>query len=214
MKKMITQMEKEHHLFFQKSTSLVTRLVEVCFTVMNVPNVSLYWFPNSRLAPLTSPLSALGQLLALDISCNIEIIVGRPTDIPHPTHSRGKSDGAGLRFQRACSEDGAFSFNQSLGKSADGAERIKVSVEEEQPLLRRRHSFTSQRSVASSVTVQRAEESVQFIHELLSGVKFAGDRDRSKSLRPPIAVYTFGQVRNPMNSHAFDPLMYLTEYLV
>jgi len=129
-------------------------------------------------------------LLALDISCNVEIIVGRAPKLSHPNHSRGVSDGAGLQIQKALSDD-------ILGNS----EEMETALGEESPLLhrpllhRRRHSFTSQRSVASSITVRRAEESVQFVHEMLSGIGFAGDQNRSKRLRPPIAVYTFGQVR-------------------
>lgn len=132
-------------------------------------------------------------MLALDISCNVEIVVGRAPKLSHPSHSRGVSDGAGLQIQKALSD---ISPSKSLENSAE----IDTALGEERPLLHRpllhrRHSFTSQRSVASTKTVRRAEESVQFVHGLLSGIGFAGDQNRSKRLRPPIAVYTFGQVR-------------------
>lgn len=135
-------------------------------------------------------VSALAQLLALDISCNVEIIVGRAPKLLHPSHSRGVSDGAGLKIQKALSDV----------SPSKNSEEMETALREEsplihKPLLHRRHSFTSQRSVASTITVRRAEESVQFVHEMLSGIGFAGDQNRSKSLRPPIAVYTFGQVR-------------------
>uniref|UniRef100_A0A7S3PV14 Fungal lipase-type domain-containing protein n=1 Tax=Chaetoceros debilis TaxID=122233 RepID=A0A7S3PV14_9STRA len=109
---------------------------------------------------------ALGQLLALDISCNIEIRIGGEPVLQKPKHVRGLST----------------PFIKKTF-SADASSPMK-------PVLVRRNSFPSRSKTTNSDTGD-----VDFIHGMLSGICFAGAKIKPRSIRPPIAVYTFGQPR-------------------
>jgi Lipase (class 3). len=124
---------------------------------------------------------ALAQLMALDIACNVEVKIEFSSLCPHRGHVRRESDGCD-RVKRTVSYD--LPLNSSERSTKD------IDIE---PQLRRRHSFTMQ----STSTLNHngiTDESVDFVHEMLSGVGFASENEKSISLRPPIAVYTFGQV--------------------
>lgn len=109
---------------------------------------------------------ALGQLLALDISCNIEIRIGGEPILHKPKHVRGVS---------------TPSIKKTFSADASSPNR---------PVVVRRNSFPSRRKVVNSETGD-----VDFVHGMLSGIRFAGAKIKPRSIRPPVAVYTFGQPR-------------------
>ena len=123
----------------------------------------------------------MAQLLALDISVNIELkIKGSPPKKQRSSkHTRGVSEGSSLR---------ALSKSAELGKSQSLDANQKAIPQT--PGHARRHSATA------------SDESVGFVHEMLSGLSFDREKRTSKSLRPPIAVYTFGQPR--VGNHGFS----------
>lgn len=124
---------------------------------------------------------SLAQLMALDISCNVEVKI---EPCLARGHIRRESDG-GERVKRAVSYD--LPLNVS--------ERSNNFKDFEKKTIPRRHSFTSEsRPTVSQTGI--TDESVDFVHEMLSGIGFASREEKSMSLRPPIAVYTFGQVRD------------------
>ena len=75
------------------------------------------------------------------------------------------------------------------------SERSELNVDSRS----RQRSNTLPSNVDTS-TIERG--SLDFVHEILSGISFVGGEPRS--LRPPIAVYTFGQPR--VGNHAFARL--------
>eukprot|EP00557_Chaetoceros_sp_GSL56_P006505 CAMPEP_0176504310 /NCGR_PEP_ID=MMETSP0200_2-20121128/15861_1 /TAXON_ID=947934 /ORGANISM="Chaetoceros sp., Strain GSL56" /LENGTH=1635 /DNA_ID=CAMNT_0017903725 /DNA_START=200 /DNA_END=5107 /DNA_ORIENTATION=- len=132
---------------------------------------------------------ALAQLIALDIACNVEIKIEFPSVCLTRGLDRRESDGVD-RGKRTVSCD--LPLNSS--------ERINdLNDVERRPLLRR-HSFTAQSKSAFN-QIEISHNSVGFVHQMLSGTGFASGDEKSISLRPPVAVYTFGQPR--VGNHAF-----------
>jgi hypothetical protein len=116
---------------------------------------------------------ALGQLLALDLACNIEITNKIRTDINF--HKRAHSYAPVI--QSTCSYD-------------------EQSVHVEKDLRARCNSFPSKVSYDSP-----DDDSVDFVHKMLSGMEFDEKKQAKRSLRPPIAMYSFGGPR--IGNHAF-----------
>lgn len=116
----------------------------------------------------------VAQLLALDISCNVELKLGNlhsKLHRPSGLHTRGVSDGTGLV--------------ESHSKSSTLKASLAGPFPPRPVLPARRHSLTSDETRLSV-------HSSDFIHGILSGTDFVGD-ENSIYLRPPIAVYTFGE---------------------
>ncbi len=116
---------------------------------------------------------ALGQLLALDISRNIEIKIGDIPDLQRPPkHVRYHSAESNFAIKRT------FSVDESSSPT-----RTTIT----KPYLARHNSFPPRRKNDEAV----ASESVDFVHGMLSGIAFAGPKTKPRSLRPPIAGTMF-----------------------
>jgi len=139
---------------------------------------------------------ALAQLLALDISCNIEIKMHGSSKHRRTEHIRGQSDAAVIIKNTFSATDAA---SISVQKRSRTTSDQRHSANERKSS--RRNSFPSPRKNGSPVTIRRAEDSAEFVLGMLSGIGFAGGKDNSRSLRPPVAVYTFGQPR--VGNYAF-----------
>ena len=138
--------------------------------------------------PITSNSSFIvAQLLALDLSLNVEI---KLKSMPRrkrrsSAHVRVSYEGVDVR-NRTFSDISARPNELEKSYSAGANHKNK-----ERPTISRRHSFTSEQR--AKPTESDDILSSRFVHELLSGIDFAGEKD-VKVLRPPVAVYTFGKI--------------------
>jgi len=115
---------------------------------------------------------SLGQLLALDLACNVEI-----TNESYPDNI----------FHRKTE---SFVAESALTPSWD------IEAQANKGTRARSKSLPSTRVFNAT-----DDNSVDFVHTMLSGLKFDNKKIVKRSFRPPIAMYSFGQPR--IGNHAF-----------
>ena len=115
----------------------------------------------------------MAQLLSLDISCNVEIKLG----------TSSKLDGSARPHDNSAPD-------VDINYSADSDNPL--STFRQKAFVSRRHSLASSHGGYGSI--KRDDNSSNFIHGILTGINFAGEEQGNfMSVRPPIAVYTFGK---------------------
>lgn len=151
---------------------------------------------------------ALGQLLALDLACNCDILIEemeqqisppRNDNIfgkTKPVHHIHKTNESNRRERMRSVRNGGVSFMRRSSSY--------TTQESETPRLNRDNFVSRRRRAMSDAGGVSDESPIDFFKALLSGDSHRRRRKKTLRLQPPIAVYTFGQPR--LGNRAFAKL--------